>query len=741
VNVAPVDVRRALFAGCTGFTELRSWGPGAIDGPPQDRAFHDVHDEDSWRADCRRLADAGQLFWGPATRRTNRSGKKDNLLHVPALWADQDFLREDGTGYPEADLRKDLATFPLPPSITLHSGNGLQSLWLLDVPADAQAQQQEIERLNAGLARVLSGDDVGNVDRILRVPGSWHRKQPSQPRRVTVETFEPTRRYSLAQLQAVLEELGAFDQAAPQTPPPPPRHHGGDGPGSAYNAATDIQARTLHLLQQHGWTVDSEQGSIIYLARPGKRRGTSASLGHGQAGLFYPWSTNGAPFQPRTSYSPFGVYAELEHAGDYRAAAKALAADGFGRPSEPTTRQQRRAQARTEAKAEASQPAGLLSIGDFLAQPDDDAEWLIDGLIGRGTTNLLASKPKAGKSTLARAAAVAVAQGRPFLGRACVPGVVWYLALEGRAADHRLHFRALGARATDPIRVFCGQVPKRALEQVRLWAEAEVPDLVIIDTLQRFLRASDSDAYAEWSNLFDPVIALTRELGCAVLFLHHARKMAEGGASLDAVHGSVAITGSVDNTLLLTRSGQTRTVATVQRIGIDLEECLLLLDEDGWPSLGGSKAEAEREAMAVELLEALREQAQPLGRDAWFDLVEGRTQVKVAAMRLLEQQHCLGREGQGARGNPFRYRPVPGSSFRVSGTRNRPPQPTPPPSDQFDSCSLVPPKGWEQENNHSRSHISATATESVSCSRSHLQGHEARGSGNREGEVLDAVEV
>jgi hypothetical protein len=318
-----------------------------------------------------------------------------------------------------------------------------------------------------------------------------------------------------------------------------------------------------------------------------------------------------------------------------------------------------------------SSPTGLVSIGDFLEQDDPAADYLVDNIIARGTVNLIVSKPKVGKSVLARAMCVAITQGRPeFLGYAVKPGTCWYLALEGRAQDHRAHFRQLGARSTDPLRIYCGRAPQKAIDQVRAWAEHEVPDVIVVDTLQRFVQATDSDNYAEMSNLFDPIIGLSRDLGCALVFLHHARKMADGALTLDAVHGSVAISGSVDNTILLARSDQLRTLATVQRIGTDVEESLLLLDETGWPYLGGSKAQAEREQMAETLLQALRDTPAALTREDWFDLVEGRREAKVSALRLLEQHHCLTRDGKGQKGSPFQYRPVPGVVVPKSGNKH-----------------------------------------------------------------------
>jgi hypothetical protein len=99
-------------------------------------------------------------------------------------------------------------------------------------------------------------------------------------------------------------------------------------PGDAYNERGDV----LAVLERRGWSIGREQGPEVRLTRPGKdpRQGISATFGHGGSRMLYVFSSNAAPFRPNTGYSPFAVYALLEHAGDFSAAAKALAKQGYG---------------------------------------------------------------------------------------------------------------------------------------------------------------------------------------------------------------------------------------------------------------------------------------------------------------------------------------------------------------------------------------------------------------------------
>jgi len=101
-------------------------------------------------------------------------------------------------------------------------------------------------------------------------------------------------------------------------------------PGRDFNRRGDIS----ELLRKHGWTL-ARTGSNgnLYWRRPGKSDGWSATL---KDRVFYCFSSNADPFEERKAYSPFAVYALLEHSGDYRAAASALRAQGFGEDTPQT---------------------------------------------------------------------------------------------------------------------------------------------------------------------------------------------------------------------------------------------------------------------------------------------------------------------------------------------------------------------------------------------------------------------
>jgi hypothetical protein len=294
----------------------------------------------------------------------------------------------------------------------------------------------------------------------------------------------------------------------------------------------------------------------------------------------------------------------------------------------------------------------LTPLRALLDEPEDAVEWVVDGLIASASLNLLAGKPKAGKSTLARQLGFGVATGTHFLGHACVGGVVWYLVLEDKRSEVRRHFRALGATGHEQVRFLFGGT-KDLLPKLTRLAERERPQLIIVDTLQRLLMAKDLNDYAEVTTRFDPVLAIARTTGAALLLVHHASKTDRGG--IDAVLGSTALTGSVDNVFILARTDKYRVLSSIQRIGEDLDETVIALDEDGRVHGGQSRHAADVGFIERALVGVLT--ATPdLTRAEWLDAVEGRKQLKLEALRRIVDSGTTVVTGTGKRNDPFRYK-------------------------------------------------------------------------------------
>jgi hypothetical protein len=128
---------------------------------------------------------------------------------VRFLWVDLDGKptdwRDEASVAEELErLRARLDAFPLPPTVIVRSGGGLQAFWMLDVPESEDPDA--IEATNKTLAEVLGGDHCHNIDRIMRLPGTIN--FPNQKKRdagraevpAVLEVFDDTRVYGFAAL-------------------------------------------------------------------------------------------------------------------------------------------------------------------------------------------------------------------------------------------------------------------------------------------------------------------------------------------------------------------------------------------------------------------------------------------------------------------------------------------------------------------------------------------------------------
>lgn len=118
------------------------------------------------------------------------------------------------------------------------------------------------------------------------------------------------------------------DAPAPEPTPP-------SKPGADLRPGDDFDARGwdwAEILEPHGWTLAGRAGDERRWARPGKRRGWSATTGHCRANgadLLRVFTTS-TEFDAEKAYGKFRAFALLNHRGDLSAAARALRQQGFG---------------------------------------------------------------------------------------------------------------------------------------------------------------------------------------------------------------------------------------------------------------------------------------------------------------------------------------------------------------------------------------------------------------------------
>jgi hypothetical protein len=174
---------------------------------------------------------------------------------------------------------------------------------------------------------------------------------------------------------------------------------------AAYSAASDAQgsrpgdefnrrANWEDILAGHGWRVDRVVGEVTYWTRPGKGRGVSASTGFCKGDttgdLLYVWSSNADPFEPGHAYDKFGALTTLEHHGDFSAAAKWLAANGYAPPTSTISFPE------PEVTEDTDDVAGI----DDLKKAGAEIKWVWPKWIQRGVVTAIAAQGGTGKTRL-----------------------------------------------------------------------------------------------------------------------------------------------------------------------------------------------------------------------------------------------------------------------------------------------------------------------------------------------------
>jgi AAA domain len=169
---------------------------------------------------------------------------------------------------------------------------------------------------------------------------------------------------------------------------------------------------------------------------------------------------------------------------------------------------------------------------------------VVPRLAWRGRTTLLAAREKAGKSTMATAAAATVTCRAAWLGDPTPGGVVLWVALEEHVAD--LAGR-MGQWPADAARVYVLD-SLAGLDDPMASLHREVrdvaPTLLVVDTLSALVDAlgsrPDPGSSTAWTPIMAGLTRIARDTDAAVLLLHHARR------SDGAYRDSSAIGAGVD---------------------------------------------------------------------------------------------------------------------------------------------------------------------------------------------------
>lgn len=174
---------------------------------------------------------------------------------------------------------------------------------------------------------------------------------------------------------------------------------------------------------------------------------------------------------------------------------------------------------------------------DYLKNLPELSDCLIEGILRKGHKMLLSGPSKAGKSFLMLELAIAIAEGKDWLGWPCTKGRVLYVNLELDRAScyHRMAavYEATGFEMKHAKDIDVWNLRGKAMPMTELAprlirrASKRKYSAVIIDPIYKVITGDENaaDQMAKFCNQFDRVCA---ELGAAVIYCHHHSKGDQG---------------------------------------------------------------------------------------------------------------------------------------------------------------------------------------------------------------------
>lgn len=184
--------------------------------------WYEVKEIETAAFDSTMLAKEYNVYIGVGLRKERlgkyERGRNTDILYLPGVWVEIDIKggKHAAKNLPnEQEAKVILDTFPLEPSIMINSGGGWHCYWLFDEAVriltenDRESADRMLKRFQSVFIRLakekgLHIDNTSDLARVLRVPGTYNRKE--QPKLVSTLKMSD-HRYSLMELRNAIEEL------------------------------------------------------------------------------------------------------------------------------------------------------------------------------------------------------------------------------------------------------------------------------------------------------------------------------------------------------------------------------------------------------------------------------------------------------------------------------------------------------------------------------------------------------
>lgn len=294
-----------------------------------------------------------------------------------------------------------------------------------------------------------------------------------------------------------------------------------------------------------------------------------------------------------------------------------------------------------------------------LANVPPEPDWYLDGYVAPAAVALIAGRPKVGKTTLVFGLIRALQDGTSFLGRRTRPAGVLVLSEEREPTlDEKRRIFGLGGDTHLLMRHAARATAWPSIVQEAVaYCEEQGLGVLVVDTLDKWcgLRGDAENSSGAVVEAIEPLL-LAAGKGLAVVLVAHQRK-SEGDHG-DAVRGSNAIVGAVDVVIELERTRRSealgdnvRLLRAVSRFSATPDELSCELGENGYVAIDLAAKRSETEQAT--LLDALAS----LGQATQAEIAERTGLPKgTVSTRLGELDGLVIREGEGRKGDPYRYR-------------------------------------------------------------------------------------
>ena len=301
----------------------------------------------------------------------------------------------------------------------------------------------------------------------------------------------------------------------------------------------------------------------------------------------------------------------------------------------------------------------VVRASEISGRPPDQPPWLVTDFFAGGGVGVIGGAPKCCKSWLSLDMAVAVASGRPFLGRFEVPvsGPVLVYAAEDAPVEVRDRLAGIAqARGADFATLSVGLIVEPCLridrpedlQRLRRTVARIGPRLLILDPYVRLQRVDENNS-TEVSAILSSLREVSRTFEVAVVLVHHTRKTSAEQAG-QALRGSSDFHAWGDSNLYLGRRGE-NFVLTIEHRAAPAPPplTLRLVDDDGPVRLeivDDPEPDEPVESLAERILNAL-DGGPSKRQDQLRDILRVRNQRLTQALHQLERDHRIHRMADG----------------------------------------------------------------------------------------------